>query len=47
MIIDRDEGICFYHFLLLLIFIQHIQQPIWEYLWIIVARKIVALTVNN
>ena len=47
MIIDRDEGICFYHFFLLLIFIQLIQQPIWEYLWIIVARKIVALTVNN
>ena len=48
MIFDRDEEMqkCFYHFLLL-IFIQHFQQPIQEYLWIVVARKIVGLTVKN
>ena len=33
--------------LLLLMFIQHFQLPMLEYLWIVVARKIVALTVKN
>ena len=48
MVIDRDEDMsrCLYHFLLLM-FIQYFQQPISEYLWIVVAKKIVALTVKN
>ena len=48
MIIDRDEdrSRCFYHFLLLM-FIQYFQQPIQDYLWIVVTKKVVALTVKN
>ena len=48
MIIDRDEDMQrrFYHFVLLM-FIQHFQQPIQEHVWIVVTKKIVALTVKN
>ena len=43
---DEDMSRCFNHFLLLM-FIQHFQRPILEYLWIVVPRKIVVLTVKN